>query len=212
MKRGSARPHPILYMRSRWGLVLLLAALAVGWYNNGGSESLETAVRVVRLTTSPPDASHRVPVDGVPASRIANTWHAARDRTRLHEGQDIFAPRGTPVRSASSGVVVRVGPNRLGGNAVSVLGAGGRTYYYAHLSRYADRLQPGAFVSAGDILGYVGNTGNARGTPPHLHFGVYTPAGPVDPLPLFNAHLSRGRQSGPSAGVVRRTPHRKLLG
>jgi murein DD-endopeptidase MepM/ murein hydrolase activator NlpD len=78
-----------------------------------------------------------------------------------------------------------VGENRLGGNTVTVLGAGGRAYYYAHLDAYAHGLAAGQYVSAGTPLGYVGTTGNAAGTPPHLHFGVYTAQGPINPLPLL---------------------------
>jgi murein DD-endopeptidase MepM/ murein hydrolase activator NlpD len=87
-------------------------------------------------------------------------------------------------------VVVRVGQNRLGGNIVAVLGAAGRYYYYAHLDRYADGLETGQLVEAGQLLGHVGNSGNARGTPPHLHFGVYSAAGAINPLPLLNRRLT----------------------
>jgi murein DD-endopeptidase MepM/ murein hydrolase activator NlpD len=81
--------------------------------------------------------------------------------------------------------VVRVGENRLGGNTVWVVGAGGRGYYYAHLDGYAEGLEVGDYVTPDTVLGYVGTTGNAVGTPPHLHFGVYTRAGAIDPLPLL---------------------------
>ena len=141
--------------------------------------------RVLRLQTSPPDDHLQVPVAGVKRHSIANTWRAPRGADRLHQGQDIFAPAGTPVLSATSGIVVKIGIDRLGGNVVLVLGAGNRSYYYAHLSRYAEDLQVGDEVRPGTLLGYVGTTGNARGTPPHLHFAVYTPGGAMDPLPLL---------------------------
>jgi murein DD-endopeptidase MepM/ murein hydrolase activator NlpD len=107
-------------------------------------------------------------------------------KKRLHQGQDIFAPRGTPVYSATEGYVWRIGENSLGGKTVSVLGAGGRVYYYAHLKDYAENLKTGDYVTPETILGFVGNTGNAKGTPPHLHFGVYTRSGAINPLTLFN--------------------------
>jgi peptidoglycan LD-endopeptidase LytH len=66
-----------------------------------------------------------------------------------------------------------------------VLGAGGRVSYYAHLDAYAEGLKVGDVVTTGAVLGSVGTTGNARGTPPHLHFGVYAPGGAIDPLPLL---------------------------
>lgn len=126
-----------------------------------------------------------MPVEGARARRVADTWHAPRSEERLHEGQDIFAPRGTPVYSATEGYVARAGENRLGGNVVYVVGAGGRGYYYAHLDSHAPGLAAGDHVTPETILGYVGTTGNAAGTPPHLHFGVYTPTGAINPLPLL---------------------------
>jgi murein DD-endopeptidase MepM/ murein hydrolase activator NlpD len=142
-------------------------------------------LRVAALYAREPDAQLPVPVAGVSVRRIRNTWRAPRSEGREHQGQDIFARRGTPVLSATEGYVWRVGENRLGGNTVTVVGAGARAYYYAHLDSYAEGLAAGQFVSSGTVLGYVGTTGNAAGTPPHLHFGVYTPQGAIDPLPLL---------------------------
>lgn len=158
-------------------------------------EKASLPYRVLRLQSEPPDTALLMPVQGSTVGRVANTWHAGRSGHRLHEGQDIFAPRGTPVRSATDGLVWRIGPNSLGGNTVLVLGSGGRAYYYAHLSRYAEQLQIGDFVHAGTLLGYVGNTGNARTTPPHLHFGVYGATGAVNPLPLLVDRLPAPPQS-----------------
>ncbi len=73
----------------------------------------------------------------------------------------------------------------LGGQTVSVIGAGGRVYYYAHFDSYAPGIAEGDYVTPQTVLGYVGTTGNAQGTPPHLHFGVYTPTGAINPLPLL---------------------------
>ncbi len=81
-----------------------------------------------------PDQALPMPVDGVQLAQVADTWGAPRGGGRVHQGQDIFAPAGTPVRSAAAGHVYRVGEARLGGNVVLVVGAGGRRYYYAHLS------------------------------------------------------------------------------
>jgi len=80
---------------------------------------------------------------------------------------------------------VRVGDDNLGGHTVSVIGDGGRKYYYAHLDSYAPNLEVGDYVTRNTVLGYVGSTGNADGTPPHLHFGIYTTTGAVNPLPLL---------------------------
>jgi murein DD-endopeptidase MepM/ murein hydrolase activator NlpD len=116
----------------------------------------------------------RIPVLGVREAALVDTWGAARSEGRSHEGIDIFAPRGTPVVSATRGIVLMVGTNRLGGRVVEVLGPGLVMHYYAHLDRPAD-LRPGQLVQPGDVLGYVGDTGNARGTPCHLHYGMYVP-------------------------------------
>lgn len=153
-------------------------------------------LRIVQMQFAQPDTELLMPVAGVPVRAVANTWKAPRSHGRRHEGQDIFGKRGTPVVSATDGLVVRVGTNSLGGNVVSVMGNGRRIYYYAHLDRYAEGLKTGDMVSAGDTLGYVGNTGNARTTAPHLHFGVYTAWGAVNPLPmLVNATASRPQHS-----------------
>lgn len=141
--------------------------------------------RLAALYAKEPDAELLMPVEGVSVSGVRDTWHASRSDERLHEGQDIFARRGTPVRSATDGYVTRVGQNTLGGNVVFVMGAGGRVYYYAHLDAHAEGLAAGDRVTTETVLGYVGTTGNAAGTPPHLHFGVYTGDGATDPLPLL---------------------------
>ena len=138
----------------------------------------------LQLLSEPPDTTILMPVAGVHVRQVASTWHAARVGHK-HEGQDIFARRGTPVYSATDGIVLRIGDAGIGGNAVFVLGAGGRVYYYAHLSRFAENLKPGDKVTTDSLIGYVGNTGNARTTPPHLHFGVYTSVGPINPLTLL---------------------------
>lgn len=142
-------------------------------------------LRVARLHAAAPDRELPMPVAGVRVDRIADTWGAARSGDRRHEGQDIFAARGTEVRSATAGYVARVGSDDLGGKVVFVVGAGGRRYYYAHLEAHAPDLSIGDEVTTDTLLGYVGTTGNARGTPPHLHFGIYANGGALDPLPLL---------------------------
>jgi peptidoglycan LD-endopeptidase LytH len=142
--------------------------------------------RVARLYALDADTRISMPLEAVAKRQIADTWHAPRGTDRQHEGQDIFAPKGTPVLSATSGYIYKIGWNNLGGQTVSVIGAGGRVYYYAHLDSYASNLNVGDPVSRRTVLGYVGTTGNAQGTPPHLHFGVYTFAGAINPLPLLN--------------------------
>ena len=164
--------------------VLLLLLMVTGL---GGaiSDKMIFYARVWRLSMQEPDRKLAMPLADVEKKQIADTWHAPRGTDRLHEGQDIFAPKGTPVLSATSGFVYNIGENNLGGQTVSVIGAGGRVYYYAHLDAYAPGLAVGDRVTTRTVLGYVGTTGNAQGTPPHLHFGIYTSSGAINPLPLL---------------------------
>ena len=140
--------------------------------------------RAALLLSQPPESKISMPLARVHVRQIGDTWQAPRPEQREHEGQDLFAPRDTPVYSATRGLVIRIGAAGLGGNAVSVLGAGGRVYYYAHLSRFG-AIRIGDEVTPASILGYVGTTGNAQGLPPHLHFGVYGRNGAINPLPLL---------------------------
>ncbi len=158
---------------------------ALGTFAGTIADKVVLYVNVARLYTKSPDQALAMPVQNVTKREIANTWHAPRGTDRRHEGQDIFAPRGTPILSATEGYIVRIGENRLGGQIVSVIGAGGRVYYYAHLESYAPGIEEGDFVDTTSVLGYVGTTGNAAGTPPHLHFGVYSTGGAINPLPLL---------------------------
>lgn len=126
-----------------------------------------------------------VPVDGVAARQLRDGWDSPRSGGRRHRGIDIFAPRNTPIRSTTRGLVLTVGTNRLGGRVVRVLGPGPMWHYYAHLERYGP-VHPGDFIQAGQVVGYVGDSGNARGTPTHLHYGIYRfEGGAVNPYPFL---------------------------
>ncbi len=146
---------------------------------------LRNGLRFVQLLREPPPTALPVPVEGVSRWQLADTWGALRSEGRRHEGIDIFAPRGTPVRAATRGVVVRKGMNRLGGKMITVFGPGGWFHYYAHLDDWATPAT-GDYVEAGRVLGYVGDTGNAKGTPPHLHYGIYASGQARDPYPLLS--------------------------
>ncbi|MGZ8846419.1 MAG: M23 family metallopeptidase [Pyrinomonadaceae bacterium] len=153
-------------------------------------------VHIAGLYAKSPDANLSMPLKDVKKNQIANTWGAPRGESRQHEGQDIFAPKGTPIFSATTGYVVKIGEDNLGGHTVSVIGDGGRKYYYAHLDSYARNLEVGDYVTRQTVLGYVGTTGNADGTPPHLHFGIYTTTGAINPLPLL-IDRSQGKPAKP---------------
>jgi murein DD-endopeptidase MepM/ murein hydrolase activator NlpD len=131
-------------------------------------------------------ATLQFPVRGVSARAVRSVFGDERDRgVRVHEGVDIFAPHGTPALAAADGWITRVTTNRLGGNVVWLWDAErGQALYYAHLDR--QEVSSGTRVKAGDVIGRVGNTGNARTTPPHLHFGIYRAIeGAIDPLPFI---------------------------
>ena len=163
-------------------VLVLLAITGAGSYLTG--RALFYA-RVAKLYTQSPDTKIAMPLEDVAKKEVADTWGAPRGTGRRHEGQDIFAPKGTPILSATNGYIYKVGENNLGGQTVSVIGSGGRIYYYAHLDRYAKGIEVGDRVNTRSVLGYVGTTGNAQGTPPHLHFGIYTLTGAINPLPLL---------------------------
>lgn len=146
------------------------------------------AVRVVGLLREPAPAVLPVPVEEVEPAELANTWGAARSEGRTHEGIDIFAPRHTQVLATTRGIVVRRGWNRLGGRTISILGPGGESHYYAHLEGYDDP-DLGDWVEAGDVIGYVGDSGNAQDTPPHLHYGIYEGGDAINPYPRLTAPL-----------------------
>lgn len=132
------------------------------------------------------EAQLAFPVEGHGMPAIQSFFGADRDGgRRSHHGVDIFARRGTPVLATSPGVVRRVEVTNLGGKVVWLRDpARNASIYYAHLdSQY---VAEGDVVETGDTLGFVGNTGNARTTPPHLHFGIYRRGeGPVDPAPFL---------------------------
>lgn len=111
-----------------------------------------------------------------------------------HQGVDIMADFGTPLYAVERGIITRVGVDVLGGTKLWLKGQSGTHYYYAHLAAYADGMVEGALVNAGDVVGYVGDTGNARGGAPHLHFQVHPGGGQaVNPYGLLKvvADLSR---------------------
>lgn len=158
---------------------IAVEAAGLGW------PMVEHARFAARLAREAPPAQLPVPVLGVAPRALRDSWGAPRSGGRAHQGIDIFARRGTPVVSATHGIVLRVGADPLGGRVVWVLGPGGRRHYYAHLDRPA-AIRAGERVAAGTVLGFVGDTGNAKGGPPHLHYGIYVPAqGAVNPYPLL---------------------------
>jgi murein DD-endopeptidase MepM/ murein hydrolase activator NlpD len=115
-----------------------------------------------------------------------DSWGFPRSGGRRHQGVDMFAAYGTPLYAVADATVVAVGSNRLGGLTVSLVDGAGDRYYYAHLASTA--VERGQRVAVGTVIGSTGDSGNARGTPPHLHWQVHPGGGvPVNPYPLARA-------------------------
>ena len=137
-----------------------------------------------------------IPVAGVRPEDLRDTFEAARSEGRSHDAIDIPAPRGTPVLAAADGRVVKLWQSVSGGMTLYQLDPDNRTvYYYAHLDRYADGLTEGHFARRGEVIAYVGDTGNAGAGNYHLHFSVLIVSDPkrywdgtnVNPYPLLRA-------------------------
>lgn len=136
-----------------------------------------------------------IPVPGVQPSELRDTFHEPRgDGTRMHEALDIMAPRGTPVLSATPGRVLKLHNSKDGGLMVYAADSSDQfVLMYAHLDHYAAGIHDGMPLSRGEVIGYVGTTGNAPPNAPHLHFAIAHPSDvklwwtgtPIDPRPLL---------------------------
>ncbi|XID74997.1 M23 family metallopeptidase [Alkanindiges sp. WGS2144] len=159
----------------RWLLLVSVLALAAGCASAPKQKPLPASAQadILRLRQQALPEYLPVPVKGVKPRQLKDTWGAARSSGRRHEGIDIMAARGTKVLSSTAGVVVDMRNNKLGGKVIWVAGPAGSYHYYAHLSKHKRGLNVGDRVKKGQVIGYVGNTGNARGGSPHLHYGVY---------------------------------------
>jgi len=184
--------------RSSIALVLALALLGVavlagcaGGGAGGGLPAPRGATRYERLLAAPPPQLLPVPVEGVGAAKLVDTWGDGRDGGRGHQGIDIFARRGTPVRSTTEGVIDAKALRGLGGRIVEVVGPGGYRHYYAHLEDWAAQKE-GDWVAPGEVIGYVGDSGNAAWKGTHLHYCIYTPEGQaIDPYPYLTGKPGR---------------------
>jgi peptidoglycan LD-endopeptidase LytH len=153
-----------------------------------GAAANEDAVEALR------DRDLKMPVDGVDSGDLRDTFADTRGSSRAHEAIDIMAARGTRVFAVEDGVIQKLFTSDAGGLAIYQFDPSQTyTYYYAHLDAYADGLREGQRVSRGDLIGYVGSTGNASPTAPHLHFAIFrlTPerqwwkGEPINPYPVL---------------------------
>ena len=141
-----------------------------------------------------------LPVQGITAAQLQDTFTDARSGGRVHDAIDIMAPAGTPVLAADNGSIVKLFNSKLGGITLYEFDEKGDVaYYYAHLQSYAPNVTENMKVKKGDVIGYVGSTGNASPTAPHLHFAVMV-LGPeknwwkgvsINPFPLLGGEIKR---------------------
>jgi len=152
-----------------------------------GSVANEGAVRALR------ERHLQIPVDGVSRGDLRDTFSDSRG-ARAHEALDIMAPRRTPVRAVDGGTIEKLFTSKPGGLTIYQFDPTLTfTYYYAHLDGYAEGLREGQVVRRGDVIGYVGSTGNASPHAPHLHFGIFRltterqwwKGEPINPHPVF---------------------------
>jgi murein DD-endopeptidase MepM/ murein hydrolase activator NlpD len=158
--------------------------------------------RLATFETDPPGTTVQpnpllIPVAGIQASQLSDTFTDSRSGGRIHDAIDIMAPRGTPVVAADDGTVVKLFKSVPGGLTVYEFDNSGTfAFYYAHLDGYAAGVVEGKHLKRGDLIGYVGSTGNASAAAPHLHFAIFV-LGPdkrwwkgtaINPYPLLTRH------------------------
>ncbi|MBO9853392.1 M23 family metallopeptidase [Xanthomonas phaseoli] len=123
---------------------------------------------------APPGSGLLIPVQGISANQLQDTFTDARSEGRVHDAIDILAPTGTPVVAVADGTVEKLFTSDRGGLTIYQFEPGGKyCYYYAHLERYADGLAEKQSIKRGQVIGYVGSTGNANPAAPHLHFEIH---------------------------------------
>ena len=163
-------------LRFIYALLLGFSVLWIAACSSSPKKSSPTPLppaQVKKLKSMQLKSSLPIPVQNIKARQLRDTWAASRSNGRTHEGIDIMAPRGTKVLSATEGLIADLRNNNLGGKVVWIMGPGGSWHYYAHLDGHKRGLNVGDYVKKGQLIGYVGNTGNARHTAPHLHYGIY---------------------------------------
>jgi murein DD-endopeptidase MepM/ murein hydrolase activator NlpD len=169
---------------------------------NGSADLLEAVEQLVDLGLSRDEAIRvgfgRFPVAGL--AKYSHDWLYPRygPGFRFHMGTDVFADFGTPLRSPVDGIV-RSSTSDLGGLSTKIYMDDGTYFYYAHLSALVDGFEEGMKVQTGDIVGYVGDSGNAKGGAPHLHLGIYPKGGEAtDPKPILDRFLAEAMAQLPS--------------
>ena len=167
-----------------------------------------------KLVDEPAERRRAPSLDALPTGRgyvfpvhsdysYTDDWGAPRQHTGTHEGTDVFAPTGTPVLAVTDGTLYRVGTRQIPGNRMWLRSGNGDTFFFGHLAAFAHDARNGAKVRAGDVIGFVGSTGDAEQTPPHLHFEIHPQDGEaVNPYPFLRAW--EARRDVPSAAWLAR--------
>ncbi len=191
-KSGCARAFYIILAASPFIVIqLLLLSTTAPAQNVDGSRN--------RIESARPEPTVASPIQGVRDSELHDSFYEIHNGHR-HEAIDISEPAGTPVHAVVDGRVQKLFFSKAGGNTIYEFDRGSvYCYYYAHLDRYVDGLHDGMPVSQGEVIGYVGSTGNASPASPHLHFAIYLlgpqkhwwQGTPIDPLPILERSLRR---------------------
>ena len=156
---------------------------------SGYSSSVRRAIN--KLDDDPVEEMPIPVVLGVAVRQLQDNFGDPRDGgSRSHEGLDIMAPRGAAIASPTEAVVTRTGEGSSSGIYVQTANPGGEIFNYYHLDDIADGIKAGTVLEVGDVLGYVGNTGNASGGAPHLHFEIREGRKATDPLPRLTEEFS----------------------
>jgi peptidoglycan LD-endopeptidase LytH len=173
-------PHTAVFRALR-GAAFVLAATAVAAPQSAQAQRLlgrpvasaTSALVSTRSLDSRESALLPVPVEGIRREQLRDTYTQSRSEGRTHHAIDIHAPRGTPVIAVADGVIRKLHSGARGGLAIYLMDDDGTTrYYYAHLDGYAQGIHEGQRVERGEVIGYVGDTGNAQPGDYHLHFSV----------------------------------------
>ena len=194
-------------------LVLLTGFIALLWLGTGRVPPPSTVESVPSVVQSAPSVAQSVksvvqpttqitqiqpliiPVAGVQPDQLIDTFTASRSEGRTHDAIDIMAPAETPVLAAADGQIVKLWQSERGGTTIYQLSADQKLiFYYAHLARYADGLTEGKQVRQGEVIAYVGDTGNAGSGNYHLHFSIAITSDPkrywegtnINPYPLLH--------------------------
>ncbi|MBP8080650.1 MAG: M23 family metallopeptidase [Arenimonas sp.] len=165
------------------------------------ADSMARPEPVASAPRDPIEAGLLIPIPGVSASQLIDTYTQSRSGGHSHDAIDIMAPRGTPVIAVADGTVAKLFTSKPGGLTVYQFDSQEKVaYYYAHLDSYAPGLIAGRQLKRGELVGYVGSTGNASPDAPHLHFAVFL-LGPkkywwrgtaINPFPLLGGHKGSG--------------------